>query len=131
MNRIMKTSDIGAITRGVIRGELALDTLTQIGIHISCEDGSYKLESGNFDTAVTPTALDLALGILRCASRKKDELRKWAFFVLAECGAIDLSKIESHSQGEVLMDALWDASFRGTIKKEVIALAEKIKLAQG
>ena len=123
--------DIGPITLGVIRGELALSTLTQIGIEISREDGSYKLESGNFDVAVTPTAFDLALGILRYTSRKKDELRKWAFFVLGECGAIDLSKIESHPQGEVLIDALWEASFHGTVKREVIALAEKIKLAQG
>jgi hypothetical protein len=123
--------DIRAITLGVIRGELALDTLTEIGIDISSVDGSYKLESGNFDVAVAPTASDLALGILRYTSRKKDELRKWAFFVLGECGAIDLGKIEAHPQGEVLIDALWDASFQGVIKRDVIALAEKIKLAPG
>ena len=122
--------DIGAITLGVIRGDRALDTLTQIGIDISCEDGFYKLESGNFDVVVAPTASDLALGILRYTSRKKDELRKWAFFVLGESGAIDLSKLESHPQGEVLIDALWEASFQGAIKSEVIALAEEINLAQ-
>jgi hypothetical protein len=46
--------------------------------------------------------------------------------MLAECGAIDLSGIESVPNGEVLIDALWDCSFEGVFGREILALAKRI-----
>ena len=119
---------VSEIILGVIRRELPLSALSQIGIDIKVEAGSYKLESTTFDVAVRPTTFDLALGILNFTRCQKDELSKWAFFILGECGAIDLDRIESDPHGEVLIEALWDFSFRGEIRSEIVALAERIKL---
>lgn len=119
-------TDVAETILGVIRGDLPLGSLTDIGIHLVSNGSSYKLESGNFDLSVRATPLDLAVGILKYESRSKAELRKWAFFILGECGAVDFAEIESDPRGEVLISALWDATFEGTLNNEVLALAESI-----
>lgn len=125
--RVTEPSQIGALVLAVVRGDLPVDAVTRIGIDIDSENGFYKLESGNFDVTVTPTASDVALGILRYSSGNKNDVRKWAFFLLAESGALDFSALESHPQGDLLISALWDASFEGRITSEVVAAAEVIK----
>lgn len=118
--------NVEEIILGVLRGDLSLSMLTQIGIDIRVKDGFYKLQSGNLNISVRPTLSDVATGILKYSSRSNDELRKWAFFILGECGAIDLSAVESNPDGEVLIDALWDCSFQGVLDSETVALAKKI-----
>lgn len=114
----------------VVRGELPVEAVTKIGIDIENENGFYKLKSGSFDVAVRPTASDVALGILQYSSRNKNDVRKWAFFLLGESGAIDFSALESHAQGELLMSALWDASFEGRVSSETIELAQHLTLSR-
>src|ERR687891_441893 len=90
---VKETPDTRSIALSVIRGEASFDVLRQIGIEIESEDGSYELRSGNFDLAVAPTVADIAKGLLRYGSGNRNDLKKWAFFLLAESGAIDLSAI--------------------------------------
>ena len=123
-------SQIGALVLAVVRGEMPVDAVTRIGIDIDYEDGFYKLKSGNFDVTVRPTASDVALGILRYSSENKNDIRKWAFFLLAESGAMDFSVLESHPQGDVLINALWDASFEGRISNETKELAQHLTLSK-
>lgn len=118
----------GDLALAIVRGERPLEALEEIGIDIDSQDGSYKLKSGKLDVTVTPTASDIALGILQYSSRTKNDLKKWAFFLVAECGAIDLSAIESHPQGEMLLSALWDASFDGRVSSETMELAQHLTL---
>jgi hypothetical protein len=118
--------NVGEIILGVVRGDLSLNVLSQIGIDIRVKEGFYELESGEFDISVRPTSSDVAKGILKYSSRSNNELRKWAFFILGECGAIDLSAIESDPNGEVLIDALWDCSFQGVLGAEIAVLAKQI-----
>ena len=106
-------TQIGALLLAVVRGEMPVDAVARIGIEIAEENGFYKLKSGDFDIAVRPTASDVAQGILRYSSGIKNDFRKWAFFLLGESGAIDFSALEFHPQGELLISALWDASFEG------------------
>jgi hypothetical protein len=127
---VKEKSQIGALLLAVVRGEMPLDDLTKIGIEINSEDGFYKLKSGNLDVTVTPSASDVVMGILRYCSRKKNDVRKWAFFLLAESGVIDFSALESHPQGELLFSALWDASFEGRISSETIELAQRLTLSE-
>lgn len=129
-NMVKESSQIGALALAIVRGEMPLDALTKLGIDIDSQDGFYKLKSGNFDVTVTPSASDVGLGILRYSSGNKNDIRKWAFFLLAESGAIDLSAIESHPQGETLISALWDASFEGRISNETIELAQRLTLSK-
>lgn len=116
----------GGFILGVIRGDLSLNVLSQIGIEITVKNGYYKLKSGEFDVSVSPALSDIAMGILKYESRNRDERRKWAFFILGECGAIDLSEIEADDDGQLLIDALWDCSFHGVLGSEMVALAKKL-----
>jgi hypothetical protein len=127
---VKEPSQIGALVLAVVRGDLPVEAVTKIGIDIENENGFYKLKSGNFDVAVRPTASDVALGILQYSSRNKNDVRKWAFFLLGESGAIDFSALESHPQGELLMSALWDASFEGRVSSETIELAQHLTLSK-
>jgi hypothetical protein len=129
-NVVKEGSQIGALVLAIVRGEMPINAVTEIGVDISSEDGFYKLNSGNFDVTVAPTASDVSLGILRYSSENKSDIRKWAFFLLAESGAIDLSAIESHPQGETLIGALWDASFEGSFKSETKELAHDLTLTK-
>lgn len=127
--RMMRNeSQIEALVMGVVRGEVPLDAISKIGVEIDFENGFYKLKSGNFEVSVTPSAADVGLGMLRYSSGNKKEFRKWAFFLLAESGAVDLSMLESHPQGDMLLNALWDASFEGRIGDEAIELARRLTL---
>jgi hypothetical protein len=120
---------IGAFVLAVVRGEVPVDAVSRIGIDIDYEDGFYKLRSGNPDVTVTPSASDIALGILRYSSRNKDDIRKWAFFVLAET-IMDFSGLEVHPQGDLLISALWDASFEGRISSKTVDLAQRLTLTK-
>ena len=126
---VKEPSQIGALVLAVLRGEMPVEAVTKIGIAIDDENGFYQLKSGNFDVAIRPTASDVAVGILQYSSRNKNDVRKWAFFLLGESGAIDFSALESHPQGELLMSALWDASFEGYISSETLQLAQHLTVS--
>ena len=106
-----------------------MSVLREIGIEIDSRDDSLELKSEKFNVAVAPTVLDVAGGLLRYASSilDREDLRKWAFFLLAESGVIDLEKVESHPDGELLIAALWEASFEDEINREAIETAEKLR----
>ncbi len=123
---VKESLKIADLIIGIVRGETPVDAVRNIGVELEQENGFYKLKSGNFETPVTPTASDLASGILTYSSGKKRDFRKWAFFVLGESGAIDFSLLESHPQGEQLISALWDASFEGRISGDTLELARQL-----
>lgn len=130
--KVMKEpTQIEALLLAVVRGEMPVDAVARIGIDIADENGFYKLKSDNFNMAVRPTASDVALGVLRYSSGNKNDIRKWAFFLLGESGAIDFSALEFHPQGELLISALWDASFGGGVSSETIKLAQHLTLSEG
>lgn len=76
---------------------------------------------------VTPSASDIARGLLTYRYNR-EELRLWAFFVLAESGGVDLAQVETHPKGDELMEALWDASSFGSITDDAIKVAEEIAI---
>jgi hypothetical protein len=125
---LKEDSQTGVLVLAVVRGDLPVDAVRRIGIDIDEENGFYRLKSGNLDVTVTPTASDVAQGILRYGSVNKNDVRKWAFFLLAESGALDFSGLESHPQGEELISALWDASFEGHVSNETIELARRLTM---
>ena len=117
-------TDASAVALGVIRGEMPLVTLSDIGVQLSYQDGACRLDSNISGVIVTPMVNDLAQGLLTYRD-DSDELRLWAFFILAESG-VDFAEVESHPQGELLIEALWDASSQGDIAEDVIKVAETL-----
>jgi hypothetical protein len=119
------TSEANALILAAIRGEIPISALADIGINVVCEAGSCKLESEMVPTVVTPTVLDIASGLLKYKS-STPELRLWSFFVLAESGSVDLAKVESDPQGDLLINALWDASQDGKLTDNIVDAAENL-----
>jgi hypothetical protein len=108
----------------IIRGEMPLSVLPELGIEITCHEGNFKLRSSPSSVIVKPSISDIARGILAHQLNRSD-LRAWAFFVLGEAD-IDLEKIESDPQGEMLVEALWEASSTGEIRQEVLRIADNL-----
>ena len=65
---------------------------------------------------------DLASGFL--ANRNNPQgLREWAMFIQA--ADVDL-EVEDHPDGDVVLDAIWDAAFVNPIKPEAMKILEKL-----
>jgi hypothetical protein len=122
--KIQKTNATG-VALAVIRGEIPLSALSEIGVQVSCQEDGCKLDSKVTEVLSTPLVADLAQGLLTYQA-DSDNLRLWAFFILAESSMINLAEIELHPQGEVLMEALWDASSFGSINEDTRKVAESL-----
>lgn len=120
-------SEMAATLLAVIRGEMPLSALSGIGVQISCQEDSCQLDSKVTGVFVTPLASDLAQGFVTYHTNSL-ELKLWAFFLLGEA-AIDFAEVEVHPQGETLIEALWNASFTGSITETVIKVAESLASA--
>jgi len=125
--RILYKAD--TVVLGVIRGEIPLSALADIGIQVHFEEGSGKLTSEKIPVVVTPSVFDLASGLLAYRASPQ-EVKLWAFFLLAESGSVDMVKIESHPQGDLLINALWDASYEGKIPENAIKVSENLMKMQ-
>lgn len=55
---------IADLVIAVVRGGMPVDAVKKIGVEIDQQNGLYKLKSDNFDAPVTPTAMDVASGIV-------------------------------------------------------------------
>jgi hypothetical protein len=125
MNIPTGTSKIAEVILSVIKGEMSLSALSDVGIQVSCQKELCELSSEALGVVVTPSASDLAQGLLAYRARP-EELRSWAFFVLAESGYIDLEKTELHPLGDLLINALWDAQSENGITESAIKVAESL-----
>lgn len=97
----------------IITGRSPLPGLSDLGIEIAKEKGSFRLRSNLPALDVRPTVDDILRGF-RLYQEHPNRLRLWAFLLLAET-AIDLSELEATQTGGRLLDALWNASRSGTI----------------
>lgn len=112
------------IVLAVIRAELPLSNLEEVGVHVTFGENSCEVRSET-PVTVVPSAYDIARGLLALQSNR-DELRRWAFFLLADLEVVDFERLNSHPKGDLLKGALWDASFSGEVDKEAIRVAESV-----
>ncbi len=114
------------IVRGVARGVRPWADLELLGVRVTrerAEDGRwgwYIREEHIMDLNARPE--DVAEGFLRfhCDG---EQLREWAVSVLA---LLDFDQFEDHHVGELLLDALWDASFEATVEAEAMDEAKRL-----
>lgn len=121
---MLSISSSADIILAVIRGEMPLGILPEVGIHLIVREDACELSSKPPAVVVTPSVSDLARGLLTYRPNR-DELRTWAFFVLGNSD-IDLEQVESHPQGDLLINALWDASSKGSVSIDVARIAESL-----
>lgn len=69
-------------------------------------------------------ATDVARGLAKY-SKTPDQLKTWAWFLLASSSFLELA-MEDHPAGDALLNALWDASFGKPVDPETIRLAEEL-----
>jgi len=112
------------VVLGVIKGELPLSTLEEIGVHVTFREQSCEINT-EVPIIVNPSASDVAHGLLTYLSNP-DELAQWALFLMGASQIVDFEALESHPQGDALVSALWDASFEGRINEEAIKIAESL-----
>lgn len=109
---------------GIIRGELPLSTLEEIGVNVIFGEQSCEI-SAELPIIVNPSAYDIAHGILTYLA-KPNEMSQWALFLMGASQIIDFEALESHPQGDLLIGALWDASFEGRISNKAVMVAESL-----
>jgi hypothetical protein len=109
--------------RQVVRGERPWADLGAIGIKIDFNGDRCTIENER-GVVATADVHDLAEGLLAHVSEDHD-LRKWAYLMEASSPFLDLD-VEDHPAGEVLLNALWDASFGQPIPADAIIAAERL-----
>jgi hypothetical protein len=114
------SSELLEIVKQVVRGEQPWNALELVGLQISIEDDTCKVE-GEGKIVVAPSVSDFASGFLRFRN-DPNALKRWATIVLAASSVIDLRELES--EREILLAALWDASSGLPLRQEVFELAE-------
>ncbi len=105
----------------IIRGDVPISRLDEIGIHISQrgDDFAFELREDHPLPAVAPRAVDIAQGLLKYRDNPED-LQQWGRFMMMS-SAVDLGSLEEHPRGDMLLNALWDASFEGTVNNVLLA----------
>jgi hypothetical protein len=118
--------EAGQTLRQVIRGERNWADLAAAGIKVQLGAEPWTVENpGHVSTRAD--AHDIAKGFLAHMHDPRS-LKEWAFVVEAVDAELD---VESHPAGEMLMNALWDASFGKQIPDDVVHAIEQLAAADG
>ena len=105
----------------VVRGERPWTDLRQLGISVQVEGTRYTYHNPR-PIEATARVYDLARGFL-AYRQDPQRLREWAFIL--EASDIDLD-VAGHPAGEMLLDALWRASFGEPLGEAVFHTAEQL-----
>ena len=126
MNNSATTADQEAIVQ-MVRGKKPWEELRRLGIELAFEDGSCRINNPRGIEA-TADAHDLAEGLL--AFREDVQaLRRWAFVIEAGSSFLDL-RLEPQAAAEILLDAVWKASFGDPVPGIALRTAEELLQAR-
>lgn len=110
-----------------VRGDAPISTLENVGILVTSDQNltstTITIKSGT-PLIVSPNVSDIVQGLITVA--KGRGLKDWANFILAT-DLIDLVEVEKHPQCDILLNALWDASFDGFVDNIVIAKVRSLQ----
>ncbi len=106
-----------------VRGERSWKVLEKAGVYIEFRPDGYEIDNP-WKLTATASPRDVALGIL-VYYRSSEQLRRLAGIILAGSSFLDLSdEFETTPEGDVLLNALWDATFGDEINQEAVRVAE-------
>ncbi len=114
----------------IIRGERPLVDLKAAGVSLRVRklgQRNQEIEvNPHYDVSlvVLPSAVDLAKGLLSYQGRPND-LKDWGSFVLG-ADLIQLEALESDPDGDVILNAVWDAGFEGRLSDEGTQAARRL-----
>lgn len=116
-------SDNTNLIRAIVRGERDWTDLSGLGIAILPIEGGFEILN-NDQVRGTVDASDVAAGMVQL-STNPSRLRDWASVLLAGSSFVDLD-LESHADGDALLQTLWDLSFGKPFTAQALALASRI-----
>lgn len=117
----MSQNNENQVVLAVVRGELALDNLDTIGVSVvitDTPDGKVCKVQSKIPIVVDVTIADIAKGLLALRF-SQHELMNWAVFIFA-ADVIDMEQVHEHSQGEIVLNALWVAAFEGEVTRDTV-----------
>jgi len=106
-----------------VRGEKPWSMLLSRGVEIEFEDKKIRAKSKG-EPVIASVPEDIAAGFARLRGDAV-ALREWASVMLA-LGELDLDKLEGNAEGEVLKEALWDASFDEAVSNRAWSLVDRL-----
>src|ERR1700685_648340 len=114
------TAVSAALMRQIARGERPSQAPRTLGVSTDPDAG----EAGDIPPLdVSITADDLALGFV-VHLENPQELRRWAFVLQA--APCDFSAVQAVPDGELLLDALWQASFGDPLDAAAVARIKEL-----
>ena len=107
-----------------VRGERPWTDLAEAGMTITVDDKTYSIENPCHIEA-RASAEDIAAGLLAYRSRP-DFLREWARMVMAGSLFVEFAFEDDHPAADILLGALWDASFGVPVSELAWNTAEEL-----
>ena len=110
-----------------VRGETEWDALEALGARLKVGPARLHMEETADTPVYEPSAIDVATGLL-AHWEVGATLQDWARVLLAT-GMIDLSRLEDHPHGEVLLGAIWDAAEGTDINDVQLEVARQVAIS--
>lgn len=96
----------------------------ELGIRAEESDGGSTIELPSGIPPVRPGIEDLAVGLLAQHERGADAVRSWAVLVLG-VNQIDFASFEAEPDGDMLLEALWDAAGGHALRETALRVARR------
>lgn len=117
-----------SLLRSFVRGETQWDGLAILNVRLSFDSDGLHLEEPADAPVYEATAGDVATGLVSHWA-VGTSLQEWARVLLAT-GMIDLGRLEDHPDGEVLLEALWDAAEASRIDEQRLGVAQQLAASE-
>lgn len=109
--------------RSFVRGETKWQALAALGAQLTVDPDGLHVEEPANAPLYEASVIDVALGLL-AKWKTQQALQDWARVLLAT-SMIDLRCLEDHPDGEVLLEAVWDAAEGTGINEGQRAIAQQ------
>lgn len=120
-----RVTDARELLRGVLRGEVDVERLTDVGVETKDAGGGVRISTA-VQHADEFTLTDLATGLVAQWARGTS-LRRWASVILM-VDAFQFEEAESEEE-QILLDALWTASAGEPVDDAALNLARELARA--
>jgi hypothetical protein len=105
----------------VVRGHKPWTVLQRHGLNVSYYDGSWEFGVES-DPPLLVSPSDISEGLLGLSSRPREQ-REWASFILAASSLLDLEYVQAC---DLLLEALWEATFGEPVQQSAYDLARSL-----
>lgn len=118
------TSNALDLILAFVRGEESWGVLEKAGIFIEIKNDGYEI-ANPWQLIAKIHLRDMAQGLL-AYHLASERMQQWASIILAGSSFLDLEEFELSPEGDVLLNALWDAAFGEEVSQEAVNVARHL-----